>query len=93
MGRRHEVVRVEMLGGFRVTVGSRVVVGDVWRLRKAAALVKLLALEPNHRLHREQAVDLLWPHLGDGKVVSRKAACERGRTVEVYRVDPGPDGL
>lgn len=21
------------------------------------------------------------------------AACERGRTVEVYRVDPGPDGL
>jgi hypothetical protein len=28
-----------------------------------------------------------------GKVVSTKAACERGRTVEVYRVDPGPDGL
>ncbi len=28
-----------------------------------------------------------------GKVISRKAACERGRTVEVYRVDPGRDGL
>jgi hypothetical protein len=28
-----------------------------------------------------------------GKVLSRKAACERNRTVEVYRVDPGPDGL
>ena len=28
-----------------------------------------------------------------GKVLSRKAACERGRKVEVYRVDPGPDGL
>jgi hypothetical protein len=28
-----------------------------------------------------------------GKVVAKKAACERGRTVEVYRVDPGPDGL
>ena len=28
-----------------------------------------------------------------GKVLSRKAACERARTVEVYRVDPGPDGL
>ncbi len=25
-----------------------------------------------------------------GKVVSKKALCERGRTVEVYRVDPGP---
>ena len=28
-----------------------------------------------------------------GEVHSRKAACERGRTVAVYRVDPGPDGL
>jgi hypothetical protein len=25
-----------------------------------------------------------------GKVLSKKAACERNRTVEVYRVDPGP---
>lgn len=28
-----------------------------------------------------------------GKLISKKGACERGRTVEVYRVDPGPDGL
>lgn len=28
-----------------------------------------------------------------GKVLSKKAACERNRTVEVYRVDPGSDGL
>jgi len=28
-----------------------------------------------------------------GKVVSKKAACERSRTVEVYKVLAGPDGL
>lgn len=28
-----------------------------------------------------------------GKVLSKNAACERKRTVKVYRVDPGPDGL
>ncbi len=28
-----------------------------------------------------------------GKVLSRKATCERGRTVEVYRVEAGRDGL
>lgn len=28
-----------------------------------------------------------------GKILSKKAACERNRTVEVYRVDPGSDGL
>jgi predicted ATPase/DNA-binding SARP family transcriptional activator len=32
-----------------------------WRLRKARALLKLLALTPGHRLHREQAFETLWP--------------------------------
>ncbi len=57
-------MRVWLLGGFRVSVGSRTIEGDAWRLRKAAALVKLLALAPDHRLHREQILDLLWPSLG-----------------------------
>ena len=34
-----------------------------WRRRKAAHLVKLLALSPGHALHREQLIDLLWPEL------------------------------
>jgi DNA-binding SARP family transcriptional activator len=57
-------VRVRLLGGFKVWVGSRVVSEGAWHLRKAKSLVKLLALAPGHRLHREQAMDLLWPHLG-----------------------------
>ena len=57
-------MRVWLLGGFRVSVGSRTIEGDAWRLRKAAALMKLLALAPDHRLHREQILDLLWPNLG-----------------------------
>jgi predicted ATPase/DNA-binding SARP family transcriptional activator/DNA-binding CsgD family transcriptional regulator len=58
---RPEAVRVRLLGGFRVSVGSRIVKGDAWRLRKAAGLVKLLALAPQHRLLRERAMELLWP--------------------------------
>jgi predicted ATPase/DNA-binding SARP family transcriptional activator/DNA-binding CsgD family transcriptional regulator len=61
---RPEAVRVWLLGGFRVSVGPRTIEGDAWRLRKAAVLVKLLALAPGHRLHREQVMDLLWPDLG-----------------------------
>src|SRR5919107_1310591 len=61
---RPEAMRVWLLGGFRVSVGPRAIEGDAWRLRKAAALVKMLALAPDHRLHREQAIDLLWPDLG-----------------------------
>ena len=48
-----------MLGGFSVSVGARTIEEGEWRLRKAAGLVKLLALEPGHRMHREQLMDLL----------------------------------
>jgi predicted ATPase/DNA-binding SARP family transcriptional activator/DNA-binding CsgD family transcriptional regulator len=60
---RLEAVRIRLLGGFQVSVGARTIEEDSWRLRKAASLVKLLALAPNHRLHREQVMDLLWPEL------------------------------
>ena len=34
---------------------------DRWRLRKAKTLVKLLALAPRHRLHRDVVSERLWP--------------------------------
>jgi predicted ATPase/DNA-binding SARP family transcriptional activator/DNA-binding CsgD family transcriptional regulator len=51
-GNNAEVLRVRLLGGFRVSVGSRSIGGGRWQRRKAAALVKLLALAPGHRMHR-----------------------------------------
>ncbi len=57
------VVGVRLLGGFSVSVGERVVDEVAWRRRKAAALVKLLALAPGHRVHRGPITDLLWPDL------------------------------
>src|SRR5829696_3640685 len=57
-------VRLRLLGDFSVWIGSRAVGEGAWHLRKAKSLVKLLALAPGHRLHREQVMDLLWPDLG-----------------------------
>jgi DNA-binding SARP family transcriptional activator len=56
-------LRIELLGGFRVSVGDRAVPDMAWHRRKPAALVKLLALAPAHRLHREEIMDALWPDL------------------------------
>jgi len=56
-------LRIELLGGFRVTWEGRAIPEEVWRRRKAAALFKLLALAPRYRLHREQVMDVLWPEL------------------------------
>jgi predicted ATPase len=53
-------VSVTLLGGFSAAVEGVPVAESAWRLKKARELVKLLALAPGHRLHREQAMDLLW---------------------------------
>ena len=41
-----EVVRVWLLGGFRVSVGRRAIREDAWWLMKPKAVVKPLALDP-----------------------------------------------
>lgn len=52
---------IHLLGGFRVYIGDRPVPAKAWRLRKAQVLLQMLALAPQHALHREQIMDLLWP--------------------------------
>ena len=81
-----EVLRVSLLGRFEVSVGSRVVKEEGWQLRKAASLVELLALAPYHRLHREQAMDLLWPDLAP-----RSAANNLHQTLHAARRTLEPD--
>jgi predicted ATPase/DNA-binding SARP family transcriptional activator len=53
-------LRIDLLGGFAVTVDDEPV-ADRWRLRKAKTLVKLLALAPRHSMHRDIALEILWP--------------------------------
>ena len=56
-------LQISVLGGFAVAVGGRPVGPEAWHRRKPAALLKILALAPAHRIHREQVMDLLWPEL------------------------------
>jgi predicted ATPase/DNA-binding SARP family transcriptional activator len=53
-------IRIQLLGGFAVTIDGAPV-PDRWRLRKAKTLVKLLCLAPGRRLHRDAAIEQLWP--------------------------------
>ena len=62
-GSSPDALRVALLGGFRVTVGARIIDDTGWRRRTARTLIKLLALAPGHALPREQVMDLLWPDL------------------------------
>lgn len=71
-------LRIDLLGGFRVTVRGVAVPDDVWRRRKPGAVLKLLALGRGHRLRREQLMDALWPDLAPGAAAAnlRKAVHE-----------------
>lgn len=80
-------LRIRLLGGLRVQTERREIADEEWRLRKARSLVKLLALAPRHRLHREQVLDLLWPDLEPDAAANqlRKVVHEVRRTL-----DPDP---
>ena len=78
-------LRIELLGGFVVHRGTVCIPGCAWRLRKAGHVVKLLALAPGHRLHRDVIVDILWPEFAP-----RRAANNLHRTLSEARciLDP-----
>lgn len=56
-------IEIHLLGTFAVTVGGTPVPASAWPQRRAADLVKLLALARGHRLPRDRVLEALWPHL------------------------------
>jgi len=51
---------LRLLGGFAVRLGTEEVPDAAFTRRKPKSLLKLLALQPGQRLHREQAIEWLW---------------------------------
>ena len=64
-------IEIRLLGTFEVRRDGRAVPAGAWSRRQAAALVKLLALSPGRRLHREQVIDALWPDLAVDEAAPR----------------------
>jgi DNA-binding SARP family transcriptional activator len=55
------LIRIRLLGRFEVAVNGGAVADSGWTRRHAATLVKLLALAPGRRMHREEVLDAVWP--------------------------------
>ena len=73
-------LRVRLLGGFRVQPADAGRAVSDWPRRSAKTLVKLLAVQPGHTLHREQVIDVLWP-----KVDAESALNSFGKALHVAR--------
>lgn len=54
-------LQLRLLGTFAASVDGVAVDEARWTRRQAALVVKVLALAPNHRLHQDQVMDVLWP--------------------------------
>lgn len=57
------MLRIQLMGDFRVWVEAQPIPDESWRLRKAAAIIKLLALTPGHTLLKEYLIEALWPEV------------------------------
>ncbi|MFE5944554.1 ATP-binding protein [Streptomyces sp. NPDC056480] len=55
------LLRLHLFSGFRATRDDGPALAERWPRPGARTLVKLLAVTPGHRLHRDQAVDVCWP--------------------------------
>jgi DNA-binding SARP family transcriptional activator len=55
------LIKIRLLGRFEVAVDGGAVDNSGWTRRHAATLVKLLALAPGRRMHREEVLDAVWP--------------------------------
>src|SRR6266576_952101 len=88
-------LRLWLLGRFRAEVGGQEVPERRWRRRKAGSLVKLLALAPGHRLHREQLMDTLWPDLPPGAAGAnlRKAVYFARQAIGAEALRSGEDSV
>jgi DNA-binding SARP family transcriptional activator/Tol biopolymer transport system component len=73
-------LEIHLLGPFRIFIDGAALDERRWTRRKPKQLVKLLALQPHHQLHREQAMEMLWPEL-DGQA----AANNLHKTIHVAR--------
>ncbi|WP_026819446.1 AfsR/SARP family transcriptional regulator [Arthrobacter castelli] len=76
-------LHIRLLGGFSVNVGDRFIDEGQWRLRRAAQLVKMLALAPRHQLSREMVIEAMWPGAepGQGMINVRKTAFHARRVL------------
>jgi predicted ATPase/DNA-binding SARP family transcriptional activator len=65
------MLRIQVLGEFRVEVNGVLLPADRWSRRDVTRLLQLLALHAQHRLRRDQIAESLWPG-ADAEVTRRR---------------------
>lgn len=84
-----------LLGRFCLYLGEREIPEAAFKSRKALSLLKLLAIKPMQQLHRDQAIDALWPDLDPTAAAAQmyKSIHYIRKAFEAAAVDLAPNEL
>ncbi len=84
-----------LLGRFCLYLGEREIPEAAFKSRKALSLLKLLAIKPKHQLHRDQAIDALWPELDPTAAAAQmyKSIHYIRKAFEATTAGPAPEAL
>lgn len=90
-GEEARSIAIRILGAFEVRRDGHLIGDAAWDRPKARTLVKLLAVQPDHQLHRDQILEILWPDLGLESALSgfRKTLHRARRALEPNLVGRG----
>ncbi|WP_460172444.1 ATP-binding protein [Thermus sp. FJN-A] len=77
------------MGGFAVRVGGLQLAEGAFERRKARSLMKLLALQKDHRMPRDQALEILWPDLSPPAALSQLYKAVHQVRAALASVNPG----
>lgn len=83
-------LQVYLLGRFQIIVDNVPVEESRWVRKKAKVLLKVLALAPDHGVHREQLLEILWPDMeGDAALNNLHKVIHAARRVLEPVLPPG----
>lgn len=82
-----EPIHIALMGGFNVFRGGQPIPPAAWRHRNSGkTLLKVLGVQPDRRLHREQVCDLLWP---EADLESASAQLRKAVHTVRHALEPG----
>ena len=92
------LIALRLLGGFEVSAGGATIIDQTWARKRPMALVKLLAVQPDHRMSRDAVLAELWPDLSQASAATqlrksrlhvRQAMSNAGCDVDLLQASDG----
>ncbi|MGN6758231.1 MAG: AfsR/SARP family transcriptional regulator, partial [Thermomicrobiales bacterium] len=84
------LLRIQLLGAFRVWIGAAAIPDTAWQRGRVASLLKLLALAREHELGRNELIGRLWPDRPAAAAANNLRVTAHTLRATLQRASPAP---